>query len=53
MPEVTEAEFDEYLDEIGTVEIGNWSCPASRVLKEIDSSAYYTAKNNYEANRSQ
>ena len=51
MVEVTEEEFKAFLDDHYTISIGQWSCPASRVLKEVDPTAYNEAFSEYESIR--
>ncbi len=48
---VTDEEFDDYIDEVAEddVRIGNWSAPASKVLKSTDPIAYNLAKQDYES----
>ena len=50
MAEVTDEEFDEYLDKTyGDVQVCDYVYPASKALKEIDPVAYRQSKLRYEA----
>lgn len=46
-----EEEYDDFLDELGDVKIGNMSYLASRVLKEVDPIAYRCGHSDYNDSR--
>ena len=46
---VSEEEFDNHLDEVyGNIDVCGISYPASRVLKDVDPTAYRVAMSDYE-----